>query len=88
MLILFVADFSFATTTTLPDTHPYAYYVGSMSDLFFASGFYVLGCGLLSIPLTIHHHLPPSRPNERVLQLAQKALAILAPQSDESDFIY
>ena len=70
MAILFVADLCFGATTTLPASHPYAYYVGGMADFLFACGFYGLGCGLISIPTNMHLFLPPSLPMERLRLLS------------------
>jgi hypothetical protein len=50
-VLLLVADLCFSITTSLPETHPFTYFNGSLPDFMFATAFYVLGLGVLDLTL-------------------------------------
>lgn len=49
-VILYLADASFAATTSLPTDHPWAYYNGSWPDRIFTTAFWIIGVGITFIP--------------------------------------
>jgi hypothetical protein len=62
IFLLFIADLSFNLIITLPDNHPWAYYNGAWPDFIYTTAFYVLGMGLLSLPLKTMKQMTTVKP--------------------------
>jgi hypothetical protein len=51
LALLFIADLGFGVITTLSEDHPRYYYNGNWSDFVFCTAFWLLGAGVLFMPL-------------------------------------